>query len=103
VQDWIANKATLPQETQDYVKSITGRPMATWTVAESGMPALRLPQATPCQETAGLLAWNGPDQIPLPPEKPRTNNAAKASPAQKPLVAKGLRGIPVDQEVVAAP
>lgn len=105
VQDWIANKAALPQETQDYVKNITGRPVQTWTVAESGMPALKLPQAVPCQETAGLLAWNGPDQIPIPPEKPRTNNSAKAPPAQKPttLRAKNLRENRVAREVVAAP
>lgn len=104
VQDWIANKAPLPQETQDYVKSITGSPVETWAVAASAIPALKLPQAAPCQETAGLLAWNGPDQIPLPPERPRTPNAA-AAPAQKskaPL-AKSRRTSPVDREVVAAP
>jgi hypothetical protein len=103
VQDWIANKALLPRETQDYVKSITGRPVETWTAAESGTPALKLPQTAPCQETAGLLAWNGPDQIPLPPEKPRTNNSAKAPPAQKSAapLAKRLPGLA--REAVAAP
>ena len=104
VQGWIANKAPLPQETQDYVKSITGRPVETWTAAETGIPALKLPQAAPCQETAGLLAWNGPDQIPMPPARPQTSRSA-AGPAQKSeaLLAKSRRAIPVDREVVAAP
>ncbi len=102
VQDWIANKAPLPQETQDYVKTITGRPMETWTVAATGIPALKLPQAAPCQETVGLLAWDGPDQIPMPPARPPRSAAA---PAQKPeaLLAKSRRATPVDKEVVAAP
>jgi hypothetical protein len=104
VQDWMANKAPLPQETQDYVKSITGRPMETWTVAATGIPALKLPQAAPCQETVGLLAWDGPDQIPMPPVRPRTPSTA-AGPAQKSeaLLAKSRRATPVDREVVAAP
>jgi hypothetical protein len=74
----------------------------TWTVAATGSPALKLPQAAPCQETAGLLAWNGPDHIPLPPARPPRS---AAGPAQKPeaLVAKRRRVIPVDREVIVAP
>ena len=104
VQDWIADKAPLPQETQAYVKSITGRPVETWTVVETGIPALKLPQAAPCQDTAGLLAWNGPDQIPTPPARPRTSRST-AGPAQKStaLLAKSLLATPVDRELVAAP
>jgi len=71
ITDWLANKGQLPQETQDYVKIITGWPPETWTVAQAGSPAVKLPRAAPCQEAAGLLAWNGPDEIPLPPRNPR--------------------------------
>lgn len=67
VQDWLAKKGKLPQETQDYVKNITGRPAEQWTGAEKGSPAVKLPRRAPCQEAAGLLAWDGPDHIPLPP------------------------------------
>jgi uncharacterized membrane protein YeaQ/YmgE (transglycosylase-associated protein family) len=74
VADWRAKKGQLPQETQDYVKTITGRAAETWTVAQAGSPAVKLPQHAPCQEAAGLLAWNGPDQIPLPPRNPRAKN-----------------------------
>jgi hypothetical protein len=100
VQDWIANKAPLPQETQDYVKSITGRPVETWIVAETGSPALKLPQAAPCQETAGLLAWDGPDRIPLPPDNPRAKTAAMP-PAQTSTALPVGNG--VARELVAAP
>jgi hypothetical protein len=71
VADWRANKGPLPQETQDYVKAITGWPAEAWTDAQTGSPALKLPRAAPCQEFAGLVAWNGPDEIPLPPRNPR--------------------------------
>ena len=71
ITDWLAKKNTLPQETQDYVKNITGRPAELWLAAEHGSPAIKLPRDAPCQEAAGLLAWNGPDQIPLPPTRER--------------------------------
>jgi hypothetical protein len=71
IQDWLANKGPLPQETQDYVRSITSRPAETWTTSQTGSPAVKLPQPAPCQELAGLLSWDGPDEIPLPPRNPR--------------------------------
>jgi len=75
---WLANKVALPQETRDYVKTITGRPAENWKAAENGSPAVKLQRGAPCQEAAGLLAWNGPDQIPLPPA-----DARKAPPPEK--------------------
>jgi soluble lytic murein transglycosylase-like protein len=69
IQDWLAKKGHLPQETKDYVKSITGRPAENWTAAENGSPAIKVQRDAPCQQAAGLLAWNGPDQIPLPPTR----------------------------------
>jgi transglycosylase-like protein with SLT domain len=100
VQDWVANKTPLPLETQNYVKSITGRPVELWTAAEAGSPVVKLPQAAPCQETAGLLAWDGPDRIPLPPDNPRAKAAtmpAAAVPGKPPGGKRATEG------VVAAP
>ncbi len=79
ITDWLANKGQLPQETQDYVKAITGWPAEVWTAAQAGSPALKLPRAAPCQESVGLLAWNGPDEIPLPPRNPRVPDLAEHS------------------------
>ena len=77
VEDWLAKKGKLPQETQHYVKTITGWPAETWTVAQTGSPPVKLPRPAPCQEAAGLFAWNGPDQIPLPPRNPRAKDFSK--------------------------
>ena len=70
ITEWLAKKGKLPSETQGYVKSITGRPPEKWIIAEAGSPAVKLPRRAPCQEAAGLLAWNGPERIPLPPTHP---------------------------------
>jgi len=78
VEDWRARKSPLPQETQDYVKAITGYPVESWTDPLAGGPAVKIPQGAPCQEAAGLLAWNGPDAIPLPPPSPRVVALAEA-------------------------
>ena len=42
-----------------------------WKYAGSGTPAVKLPQRAPCQEAAGLLAYDGPREIPVPPAAPR--------------------------------
>ena len=69
VHDWLAQNGKLPQETQEYVKTITGRRPERWTLAEAGSPAIRLQRHAPCQEAVGLLSWDGPDRIPLPPRR----------------------------------
>ncbi len=79
IQDWLAKKGKLPHETQGYVKSITGREAKNWIVAEAGSPAVKLPQRAPCQEAAGLLAWNGPAHIPLPRTRTPAGNTMIAA------------------------
>jgi uncharacterized membrane protein YeaQ/YmgE (transglycosylase-associated protein family) len=81
VDDWRAKKGALPQETQDYVKGITGFPVESWTGSFAGGPAVKLPQGAPCQEAAGLLAWDGPDEIPMPTPNPRLKELAEAKAA----------------------
>jgi hypothetical protein len=66
VQDWLAKRSTLPQETRDYVQHITGAAAESW----KGKPValqMRVPAQVPCQHEAGLFAANGPAEIPLPP------------------------------------
>jgi hypothetical protein len=72
IQEWLTKKGKLPQETQGYVKTITGRPAETWKVTEAGNSQMRLPRRAPCQREAGLLAWNGPNRIPVPRSSPLT-------------------------------
>jgi len=75
IQAWLTKKGKLPQETQGYVKIITGRPVETWTAADARFPEMRIPRHAPCQEAAGLHAWNGPDRIPVPRPSPFTLKA----------------------------
>jgi uncharacterized membrane protein YeaQ/YmgE (transglycosylase-associated protein family) len=87
IMDWRANGGQLPQETQDYVKAITGWPAESWSEPQAGSPALKLPRAAPCQEAAGLLAWNGPEQIPLPLPNRRAQESADQAKAAAPSTA----------------
>ena len=72
VADWLAakGKAKLPEETQGYVKTITGKPVEHWSTASARHPAPKVPEEAPCQNAAGLLAAAGPDQLPLPVASP---------------------------------
>jgi Transglycosylase SLT domain len=97
IQDWLAKKGPLPQETQGYVKTITGRPAETWKVAQAGSPEMRLPRHAPCQEKAGLMAWDGPEHIPMPPARVPAQAEpirldAKARAARKVATAAAARG-----------
>jgi hypothetical protein len=70
IQAWLASKGKVPHETQAYVATITGRAIENWKLADTGTPVTRLPRHAPCQDMAGLHAWNGPDVIPVPQPSP---------------------------------
>jgi hypothetical protein len=72
VADWLAakGKTKLPDETQGYVKTITGNPIENWSASSARYPAQKVPEEAPCQHVAGLLAANGPDALPLPTPSP---------------------------------
>ena len=101
IQDWLAKKGKLPQETQGYVKTITGRPAENWTLVEAGSPAVKLQRHAPCQEAAGLLAWDGPDRIPLPPTRMRARDTMTATNAKIAHAAKRTATIAPDKAVKA--
>src|SRR5262245_21525675 len=89
IEEWLAKKGPLPQETQAYVKTITSWPAESWTLAaQTGSPAIKVQRQAPCQETVGLMAWDGPDEIPLPPPSPRALEAAAQAKALKQAVAR---------------
>lgn len=71
IHEWLARKSDLPKETEGYVKTITGRAPENWKSARAGTPALKVPERAPCQQQAGLLAYDGPSQIPVPEPAPR--------------------------------
>jgi hypothetical protein len=56
IQDWIDKKGKLPEETQHYVKTITGRPAETWKGRVRAKLAAVLPREAPCQEAVTVIA-----------------------------------------------
>ncbi len=84
IQDWLAKKTKLPEETKGYVKTITGKPVESWTVAAAGVPPVKLPRHAPCQDAAGLAAWDGPDKIPTPSPAPNKHSRIASSAHEEP-------------------
>jgi hypothetical protein len=70
IQEWLLNKTKLPDETEGYVKIVTGRPAENWKQLNAGVPDMGLPPRAPCRETANLYAWIAPPEIPLPQMSP---------------------------------
>ena len=79
IQDWLANKGRLPQETQDYVRIITSRPAETWTSAQTGRSGREGLAVCTLQELAA-------DQVtfPLPPRNPRADLPHRVKVAHQP-------------------
>jgi len=63
IQDWLARKGKLPEETQHYVKTITGRPAENWKAAGEVTPLQNVPHQAPCYEAAGVIASSEQPQI----------------------------------------
>ena len=94
IEDWLAKRGPLPQETQAYVRTITSWPAETWTAAQTqtGIPAIKVQRQAPCQETVGLMAWDGPDVIPMPPPNPRVQEALERARLARQAAARSKAG-----------
>ena len=84
IQDWLSKKGGLPEETQGYVKVITGREAENFRAGKRGDLAITVPKRAPCQEAAKVYAAN---QVPIPvaaPGRPQktVHIAAKEKPAK---------------------
>ncbi len=73
VLDWLAKKRKLPQETQHYVLTITGRPAERWRGQELRMATFKLSSRLPCRrmpvfadldEAATAIQTATPDKAP---------------------------------------
>jgi Transglycosylase SLT domain/SPOR domain len=56
VQDWLARRRSLPQETQAYVRIVTGRSAEEWRVAKPSALNVTLPDGVPCPEITKLIS-----------------------------------------------
>jgi hypothetical protein len=51
IRDWLAGRRQLPDETQAYVRIVTGRPPEEWTAGEKGLLEMPNAEGTPCSQT----------------------------------------------------
>jgi hypothetical protein len=54
IRKWLNGQTSLPEETQNYVRIITGQPAKRWTVAQPLAVSVALPQKAPCDGVEGL-------------------------------------------------
>jgi hypothetical protein len=92
IQDWLAKKHKLPDETQGYVKTITGKPADNWRLASASGTALTVPHHAPCRETVPVLPTADPrapriiaakaGKTSRPDKKAPAHNAHQMAPTQ---------------------
>ena len=70
VMDWLARRGSLPQETRNYVKSITGQEPERWTEEEQIELAVNLPSRAPCEGVADLSREAEPAKLAVQLEPP---------------------------------
>jgi membrane-bound lytic murein transglycosylase MltF len=59
IQNWLARRGKLPEETRNYVRIITGQAAENWIVEDKQVDlALSLPPRAPCEGVAGLSRKN---------------------------------------------
>jgi soluble lytic murein transglycosylase-like protein len=94
VEDWLASRKPLPQETEAYVRIITGRSAQEWTNAEAGTRDVVPPAPAPCaqlakpvpQRTQPVIAIHQPDRPAHPnvvahqPDRPAHPNVVAHQP-----------------------
>ncbi len=68
IQDWLANRGTLPSETRAYVLGITGHAAERWREANLEEAELDVPARVPCQHAATMIRVPPPEPPPPPPE-----------------------------------
>lgn len=99
VMDWLARRGKLPQETRNYVETITGHPPERWTEENAIKLAVNLPSRAPCEGVADLSRDAEPEKVAVQLEPPVAKvivaariAASKAAAAAKARLAKAKRG-----------
>jgi hypothetical protein len=95
VRNWLAGKATLPSETQAYVRHVTGRSAEEWAKTDEPLPALAVPRDLPCVGFANFATRPPPAMI-APRSRLSATSAARLA-ALPPLpvgASEGARPLP---------
>jgi hypothetical protein len=81
IAEWLEKRGKLPEETRNYVQSITGHAAERWRITRPGRLALEVPQRAPCKgvyEFAHMVEVPAPPPPPPPPpQRPRAQLLAK--------------------------
>ena len=80
IAEWLEKRGKLPEETRNYVQSITGHAAEHWRITRPGRLALEVPQRAPCKgvyEFAHMVEVPAPPPPPPPPKRPRVQLLAK--------------------------
>jgi soluble lytic murein transglycosylase-like protein len=62
IRDWLAGRAMLRSETEDYVLAVTGRAVAAWTEGDMILPEQTLPDTSSFQAACRLMAGAPADE-----------------------------------------
>jgi hypothetical protein len=65
VTDWLAQRGPMPDETRNYVKTITGQPIEKWTEKAEIEVATHLPPRAPCAGVLGLSRVASAERVPV--------------------------------------
>ena len=121
VEDWLASRKLLPQETEAYVRIITGRSAQEWTGADAGTWDVALPAPAPCAQLAKpvphrpqpVIALRQPDRPAHPivmaqqPDRPvgaaRQPESIRHTPARGVKLTHLASNIPTPKSIIAAP
>jgi hypothetical protein len=74
IVDWLQKRVRLPEETRNYVLSITGHAADSWRKTKPGKLALVVPKRAPCQadtDYAAVVEVPAPPPTPKPKPKPK--------------------------------
>lgn len=90
VQNWLAGRGGLPEETRNYVRSVTGHAAETWVTPRELDVSFHLPSRAPCEGLAGLSRASAPEKmaVTLEPSIARLIEIARAEAAAKARKAK---------------
>jgi soluble lytic murein transglycosylase-like protein len=80
IVDWLERRGNLPEETRNYVRTITGHAAERWRNTKPGRLALAVPKRAPCQaldDMAYMVEVPAPVPVPLPKQRARTKLLAK--------------------------
>jgi hypothetical protein len=76
IHDWLVRKSKLPQETQHYVKTITGRAAETWKGKRAPIAEQSLAKHVPCRDDAEVITSDAPS---APQIEARSRGLARSS------------------------